>query len=378
MRTTSRPRRHLPPLAAVAAIGLVVAQTAAAQTATIPARLADSTFWRMVTEMSEPGGYFQSENFVSNETTYQWVIPELQRTTRPGGVYLGVGPDQNFTYIIALKPKISFIFDIRRQNVMQHLLYKALIEQANDRADFLSLLFARPRPGTVDSTASAAALFTAYAAVAPDSVLFRKTLGAIFDRLKKTHGFAISNEDSTTIAGIYTAFVEYGPDITYSSGSRRGFGRYMPSYADMQSAADSAGVSRSYTASEANYRALRQVELDNLIVPLVGDFAGPSAIRAVGTWLKARNATVTAFYLSNVEQYLFQDEQNWKSFYTNAGTLPLDSASTFIRSQFNGGYYGGYNRGMRSRQLLASMVDQLKAFTDGKIMYYGDVLNTSR
>lgn len=108
-----------------------------------PAKLADSVFWRLVTDFSEPSGSFRSDNFVSNENTYQWVIPDLLRTTKPGGVYLGVGPDQNFTYLVALKPKISFIFDIRRQNMLTHLMYKALIEQAADRADFLSLLLDR-------------------------------------------------------------------------------------------------------------------------------------------------------------------------------------------------------------------------------------------
>jgi hypothetical protein len=84
-------------------------------------------------------------------------------------------------------------------------------------------------------------------------------------------------------------------------------------------------------------------------VPLVGDFAarpdtiqGPGAMRRVGAYLKEHKAIVTAFYLSNVEQYLFNQGDDWSRFYTNAGTLPLDSTSTFIRSIFNGmGTYGG-------------------------------------
>ena len=96
----------------------------------IPASLSDADFWRLVTELSEPGGFFRSDNFVSNETSFQYVIPELQRTTRPGGVYLGVAPDQNFTYLIALKPSIAFIVDIRRQNMIHHLMYKAMMEMS--------------------------------------------------------------------------------------------------------------------------------------------------------------------------------------------------------------------------------------------------------
>src|SRR5215208_7071927 len=210
----------------------------------LPSKLSDSSFWKLVTDFSEPGGFFRSDNFVSNETMFQWVIPTLLRTTKPGGVYLGVGPDQNFTYIVALKPKISFIFDIRRQNMLTHLMYKALIEQSTDRADFLSRLFSRARPPKLDSTSSANALFTAFSAVPPDSAAFRRNMTSIRERLTKQHGFRLSDEDLGTIAYVYEAFVSAGPDLTYNFGPRgMGFGRgRMPSYADLQVESDSARV----------------------------------------------------------------------------------------------------------------------------------------
>src|SRR5216117_3137165 len=65
---------------------------------TLPASLSDKEFWRMVTDFSEAGGYFRSDNFLSNEIGYQGVIPGLRKSIRRGGVYLGVGPEQNFTY----------------------------------------------------------------------------------------------------------------------------------------------------------------------------------------------------------------------------------------------------------------------------------------
>src|SRR5690349_14756970 len=83
------------------------ARTAAPQSAstpTIPARLSDRQFWSLSNELSEPGGYFRSENLVSNEHTFQYVIPALMERVKPGGVYLGVAPDQNFTYILATRP----------------------------------------------------------------------------------------------------------------------------------------------------------------------------------------------------------------------------------------------------------------------------------
>jgi hypothetical protein len=377
-RHTSRNSRLL--IAALTAA--VASRQAAAQN--LPARMSDTAFWRLVTTVSEPGGYFRSDNFVSNETSYQWVIPDLLRTTKPGGVYLGVGPDQNFTYLVALKPKLAFIFDIRRQNMLTHLMYKALIEQSADRADFLSRLFSRPRPARLDTLSAPESLFVAFQLVPPDSALYRKNIASINEQLSKKHGFTLTADDTASIAYVYRSFVAFGPDITYNSNQGRGgYGR-MPSYAQLQIETDSAGLHRSYMANEANFRALKQLETDNLIVPVVGDFAGTTAIRTVASYLKGHHAGVTAFYLSNVEQYLFQQGDDWRHFFENVGELPLDSSSTFIRSVFDGAVYyrgsssssfGGY---MRARQMLAPMLAQVMAFRAGRLGTYADVIETSR
>jgi hypothetical protein len=67
----------------------------------------------------------------------------------------------------------------------------------------------------------------------------------------------------------------------------------------------------------------------NLIIPLVGNFAGPKTIRRISEYLKQRNQTVAAFYLSNVEYYL--EGQTTKDFHANVATLPIDSSSMLIR-----------------------------------------------
>src|SRR5215510_8758486 len=121
-------------LALLAALVLQRAPRAAADS--LPSRLTDEAFWQLVTDFSEPNGFFRSDNFLSNEREYQWVIPTLTSTLDTGGVYLGVGPEQNFTYIAALQPKLAFIVDIRRDNMIEHLMYKALFELSTDRADF--------------------------------------------------------------------------------------------------------------------------------------------------------------------------------------------------------------------------------------------------
>ena len=357
--------------------------TASAAKSSIPARLSDQAFWQMVSDFSEPGGFFRSDNFVSNETTFQHVIPDLLKGRPAGGVYMGVGPDQNFTYIVALRPKIAFIVDIRRQNLLQHLLYKALMELSSDRTEFLSRLFSRPRPAGLETNASAPELFQAYTNAIPDSTLFRRNVEAVRAQLVDRHGFLLTEDDLRTMEYVYGAFFAAGPELTYSfsmGGRGQFFGRRMPTYGELMVETDADGERRSYLASEANYRILRDMQRNNLIVPLVGDFAGDKAIRSVAGYLRSRGATVTAFYTSNVEQYLFQRPEDWRRFFANVGALPLDSSSTFIRAVFN--YTVIRNQtmtpGPRSQTMLGPITDQVQAVSDGRILTYYDVIQMSR
>jgi hypothetical protein len=348
---------------------------------TVPDRIADTTFWRMIGDMSEPDGSFHSNNFVSNETELQHVIPSLQQRVAPRGVYLGVGPEQNFTYIVGFRPRIAFIVDIRRQNAMAHLMYKALIETSTDRADFLARLFSRPRPAYVDTNAKASDLVAAFSSREADSDLRDTTMLEITDHLRRVHGFPITDEDLASVEFVHGAFYEMGIDLTYSSGGsyvRRASVRTMPSFAWLMAESDGEGVERGFLATEANFRALQDMERRNLIVPLVGDFAGPKALRAVARWLKERDARVNIYYLSNVEQYLFQNGDAWRSFYDNVEALPRDSSSTFIRSIANQSRRWAPGRPLQIAQCVQPIAELLDAFHDKHIRTYGDVIRMSR
>ncbi len=345
--------------------------------ATIPARISDADFWKMTVDLSEPAGYFQSENFVGNELSFQWVIPELKKNVKPGDVYVGVAPDQNFTYILALQPKIAFIVDIRRGNFLQLLMYKALIEMSADRVEFASKLFSRNKPANVKEDASANAVLEAVYNQPASRDLYEKNRKAITDHLTKTHGFALTVDELKDLEFIYGSFFSYGPGIAYSNSGNRG-GTVYPTYWDMQVTDDNAGKTYAYMSTEENFRAIKRMEEANLIVPVTGNFAGPKALKAVGAWVRERGGTVTTFYTSNVEQYLFQDNI-WRNWYDNVATLPLDSTSMFIRSAFNGqGGFGGGGGGLRSAQLTSSITGLLAAYKDGRINSYFDVLNFSR
>src|SRR5436309_14663860 len=153
--------------------------------AELPAQHTDEVFWQLVTEFSEPSGRFPSDNFVSNELATQRVLSQLTKSCKAGGACVGVGPEQNFTYIVALQPKIAFIVDIRRLNMIEHLMYKALIELSSDRAEFLARLFSRPRPTNVETDSGIGALFDAFNQVQSDQRMFDENLRVIKDRLIK-------------------------------------------------------------------------------------------------------------------------------------------------------------------------------------------------
>jgi hypothetical protein len=340
---------------------------------TLPAGLTDREFWQMIVDFSEPDGYFRSDNFLSNEIGYQSVIPMLHRTLQPGGVYLGVGPEQNFTYVAALEPKMAFIVDIRRQNMIEHLIYKALMEMSHDRGEFLSRLFSRPRPAVLNSDSSAEALVRAYEEVQASPNLFSTNVRSVLEHLGQTHRFQLSAEDEASVRYVYRAFFESGPELSYTFvGGYRGF-MGMPTYAQLMTEHDGHSRNWNFLASENQFHIVQRLQKSNLIVPLVGDFAGPKAIRSVGQFLKKHNAVVSVFYTSNVEQYLFQDEDKWKRFYANSSTLPLDSSSTFIRYVLNS---WGFARS--SRTLLSRIKDVVQAYNTGQVHTYYDIVEMSR
>ncbi len=347
-------RRILYISAAVLAIALAASGLRLAAADTLPAQLSDQEFWKLSTDFSEPDGFFRSDNLLSNEIWMQRVIPELLSNIKTPSVYMGVGPEQNFTYITALKPKMVFIVDVRRGNLDLQLLYKAVFELSNDRADFIGRLFSKKRPEGLDRNASALEIFTAYRNVETSEALYKENLKIIDDLLVNKHHFGLSDGDRQGVEYVYHAFYNFGPGLNYSSTGGFG-GRYQPSYAELMVATDEAGLNRSYLANEENFQFMKTLEAKNLLVPVVGNFSGPKAIRAVGDYVRSKGGSVSAFYLSNVEQYLYQDRK-WGDFCRNVSTLPLEASSTFIRSVRGGG--GGPGGGLNSE--LGNMQADIK------------------
>jgi hypothetical protein len=321
-------------LLSLATTAVVVALVALATAAPLPMRLTDQEFWKLSSDSSEPSAPFHSENLVSNEIKFQTIVPSLIKAAVPGKAYLGVGSEQNFTYIAATRPAIAIIVDIRRGNLDLHLIYKALFEMSADRVEFVSRVFSRPKPAGLTTASTVADIFAGYRRAAPSQALYDQNLKDIKATLTTKHGFQLSSADLEGIDFVYKSWFRSGPDIRYEV-TTGGAGAYFPTYAELMMGSDAEGKNRSYLASEESFRIIKDLQTRNMIVPVVGNFGGPKAIRAVATYLKLKETTVSVFYTSNVEQYLRED-RIWGNFCASTATLPLDATSIFLRTRRDG------------------------------------------
>ena len=359
----------------VIATTLSISGRASAQ---IPQRLDNRVYWRLMNEMSETGGVFTSENLVSNEPNFQLILSRLKDRVKPGGVYLGVGPEQNFTYIAAFQPSIAFIIDIRRQNLVQHLLYKAIFELAEDRATFLSILFSRQRPDGLNEKSTLEEMLNAYKNLAADARLAASNRQRIKDLLMSRHGFPLAAEDVATLDHIHRIFELYGPETAYGSTLETVDTTKGPAngnFAKILATTDDQGTNQTFLVREDRYRLVKDMQQRNLIVPIVGDFGGDKALKQIAKYFHDNKATVNVFYVSNVEQYLFQANPRSpnggaQKFYENVATLPLDAASTFIRVSNNDAIKQTYP-GFTTH--IGSIEETLRAFEEKRLNAIRDV-----
>jgi hypothetical protein len=294
---------------------------------------ATTPFGRLIRRLSEPGGWFPSDNPVSNETSYLHVVPALAARGVRGGAYIGVGPDQNFSYIAQIRPEIAFLIDIRREALLQHLLLKAAFANAENRLEYLALLVGRPVPADVRSWDDA---------TIDEIVLYLDTVAAPMAefehaeaRLQATiagYGYPLSSRDAEVVRGIHAAFREAGLGIRYS-GESYYRSRRFPTWRQLLLQTDLAGNRGSYLAGEDRFRFVKRLQQRNRVVPVVGDLGGPHALAAIGREIAARGLRVSAFYVSNVEQYLMRGE-GFGAYAETVTGLPVDGRSVLIRSYF--------------------------------------------
>lgn len=315
----------------------IIALLAGVAVGTAPAQV-KPPFAQLVERLSEPGGFFPSDNLVSNETSYLHVLGAMRRLGVSGGVYLGVGPEQGFSYMAAIQPTLALVVDIRRDNLLFHLLIKAMFGIARNRMEYLSLLYGRPAPPDLVmwTDLPLESLLEYLDGRLPDSTLHdrqhRRLMGLV-----EGYGVPLNEVDRATLRRFHDEFASTGLDVRYSTRGR-GPRLMFPTNRRLYLETDLEGAAASYLSSEDRWRTIRDLQRADKIVPVVGDLAGSGAMPAIAAYLKEQRLEVSAFYLSNVESYLFRSGV-FPAFVGNVRSLPAAPNAVLIRSGF--GRWGG-------------------------------------
>ncbi len=315
-----------------------------------------------------------SDNFISNENAYLSVVGKLRELGVSGGAYIGVGPEQNFTYIARIHPSIAFIVDIRRQAMIQHLMYKAIFHLSDNRAEFLARLLSRPLTGkdAPGPEASASELMAYFSRAPTDAGAFKSSLAEIDHTIRSKFKYPLTQADRSSLEYVYNAFYREGVSISFQFGPYRGrYGRFS-SMSELVVQLDPDGKPGNFLASSEDYRFVRDLQEKNRIIPIVGDFAGGKALRAIAGYLRKHSCPVAVFYTSNVEQFLFQND-NFSAFVNNIRALPVTPGSLFIRSVPN---MWGSPSPRRMATLLQYMSIFVKDYDDGLYLDYWILINT--
>ncbi|MBP6824021.1 MAG: hypothetical protein KA368_20910 [Acidobacteria bacterium] len=347
-----------------------------------PESLSAEEFSKLSRDFSEEGGTFRSENFTSNETSYLHIVNKMREVGTTGGAYLGVGPEQNFTYIAKTRPKIVFLLDIRRQAIIQHLMYKAVFHTSENPAQFLAKLLSRPLPPKDSKEKAPAAnasineLLAFFSAATVDEKAYAANLAEIRKLIQEDFKFLLSDNDKSMLEHVYKSFCDEGLAISYRTDGGGGWGGYFPTLKEILAGEDLNGKQGNFLAVPEDYEFVRSLHRKNLIIPVVGNFAGKKALTSIADYLKQHAYTVTAFYLSNVEQYLFMDGIHG-DFAENVRKLPLTEKSLFIRAIAGRGPHPARQPGHRLTTLLQKMTVFLKDYDEKLYSSYNELTMTN-
>lgn len=334
----------------------------------------DTSFAGLVAALSEPGGYFDSDNLISNETSYLHVMTRLDQLGVKGGAYVGVGPDQNYSYLAAIRPQVAYMMDIRRDNALQHLLFRALFARSRTRVEYLARWLGRRVPADLEAWRQRPILdllawvdSTAIDASSAERER-RETL-----RVVESFGVPLDARDRETILRFHQQFMREGLELRFSSFNRSGAG--YPTLRRLILERDLAGAMRSYLVREADWQFVRDLHAAGRIVPVVGDLAGTHALAAIGRDVRARGLAISALYTSNAEMYVWRGG-GFPAFAATVMRLPTNPDGVIIRSFFDRSGVG-HRLGVRghvSVQLLQRFTDFAALQRRGAFRTYEDLI----
>lgn len=282
------------------------------------------TYARLIRMLSDPGSGPHADNLVTNEDSFPRPCGELAASVPPGSVYLGVGPDQNFTYVAHTRPSWAFVLDFRRRNLLLHAVHRALFALSDDRVAYLERLTARrlppPRPGP---DASAEDLVAAFEAAAFERARLEE---AIVEAARYLEPLGVVEDGEwPEPARIQTRLAGPGMQARFLALPT------YPTFGRLIRTTDRSGAPAHLLAVEDLYRRVRDLQRAGRIVPIVGDFAGGGALPRLADWLDARGLRVGLLYISDVEFFLLRDGR-FDAYVANLRRLPWAEGARIVRT----------------------------------------------
>ncbi len=323
----------------------------------------DVRFGTVVGRLSETENGPAADNFVSNEDSYPRVVGELKREAPKGGVYLGVGPDQNFTFLAACAPRLGFIVDFRRRNMLLHLLQKALINLSADRIAYLTRLTSRV-PGPLPQTPSTNELVAAFTSVPLD----RERLHASIDDVRAVlRPFDLLNdEDWRLLATIQSRLAGPGLEARFLAL------KMYPTLGQLIRTPDREGGPAHWLATEASYQVVRGLQLGDRLLPIVGDFGGEGRLKKLRSWLVEHQQEISVFYISDVEFFLLRNAR-FETYVEALSSLPWHGQAVLIRSSTREIKHPERFGGDSTTTIVRRVSTFLKAAHSGKIQTVDDL-----
>ena len=295
--------------------------------------LTDQVFGQWLEQCSERGQDFISDNWVSNEMAYADHLDYLRRTVPAGSVFIGVGPEQNFSYLAAVPFRYAFIVDVRRDNLLQHLYYKVLFEECPTPQQWLAALCSRRYDPSWERSSYADWLeAVGRAPIDPGQAplfleRFRRRAGQL--------NFGLRDSDQKFLARLQSEFAAKGLEVRFEYRLPKPDEPTFPAFREVLLARDPAGHYGCFLASQTGYGRVRGMQQENRIIPVVGDFGGRRTFGEIACLLRRQNLKVGLFYASNVEFYLMPRRfpgAKMENFVWNLECLPTTSASLLLRT----------------------------------------------
>lgn len=326
-----------------------------------PAR--DQSFGSVVRALSEPETGPAADNLVSNEDSYPRIAADVAQRRPVDGVYVGVGPDQNFTILAHAAPRLAFVLDYRRRNLLLHLVHKALFSLSENRVAYLSRLTAR-RPTGLPADPDADQLVAAFSAARFERRRLDAAIAEAAAVLQPLDVVAASEWDA--VATIQAKLAGPGMNARFLALPM------YPTLGRLVKTRDRRGAAAHLLANEDRYRLVRHLQRNDLVIPLVGDFGRPHGLDKLSDWLKAHRLRVGLLYISDVEFFLIRAGR-LRDYADNLTSLPWADGALIARTSTREIAHSERFPGDSSTTIVRSVASFLEGVAAGKVATVDDL-----